>query len=109
MKHIKKKILPQYFKDVVSGAKTFELRKDEDDIQPGDILDLYEWSGTKFTGANIRCHVTYVLRDCPEYGLMDGFCIVGIKHAVGEAVGEVLAESLDSQYEQALTALKKIR
>ena len=85
MKNIKKKILPQYFMDVVAGIKTFELRKDEDDIQPGDVLDLLEWTGEKYTGRNIRCPVTYVLRNCPEYGLMEGYCIIGI-----EAVGEVV-------------------
>ncbi len=75
---IKKKILPQYFEDVMSGAKTFELRKDEDNIQPGDTLDLLEWN-QDYTGRGIRCQVTYVLRDCSEYGLRDGYCIVGIE------------------------------
>ncbi len=60
-KNIKKKILPQYFRDVSMGIKTFELRKDEDDVQPGDILDLLEWDNG-YTGRNIRCAVTYVLR-----------------------------------------------
>ena len=36
----KKKILPQYFEAVSGFRKTFELRKDEDDIQVGDYLDL---------------------------------------------------------------------
>lgn len=94
MKNIKKKILPEYFKDVVSGAKTFELRKDEDDIQVGDTLDLVEWTGEKYTGRNIRCIVTYVLRNCPKYGLMDGFCIIGI-----EAVGEVVAAEIHKKQE----------
>ena len=87
-KNIKKKILPNYFKAVLSGLKTFELRKDEDDIQPGDILDLLEWDGEKYTGQNVRCIVTYVLRNCPEFGLMEGFCIIGI-----ETIGEVMQGS----------------
>ncbi len=95
MKNIKKKILPEYFKDVVSGAKTFELRKDEDDIQVGDTLDLLEWAKEKYTGRNIRCKVTYVLRNCPEYGLMNGFCIIGI-----EAVGEVVATEIHKEQEE---------
>lgn len=77
MKTIKKKILPKYFGDVVTGAKQFELRKDEDDIQVGDELELIEWDGEP-TGKVARCDVTYVLRNCVEYGLMDGYCIVGI-------------------------------
>jgi len=80
MKIVEKKILPRYFNDVASGAKTFELRKDEDNIQPGDALSLIEWQDGEFTGRCIHCIVTYVLRNCPEYGLMDGYCIIGIKH-----------------------------
>ncbi len=78
MNNIKKKILPKYFTAVQAGIKTFELRKDEDNIQPGDILDLFEWNGSN-TGRTIRCEVTYVLRNCPEYGLMNGYCIICIK------------------------------
>lgn len=36
MKIVRKKILPQYFQPVIAGEKNFELRKDEDDIQPGE-------------------------------------------------------------------------
>ena len=45
MKTVEKKILPEYYKAVCKGIKTFELRKDEDDIQSGDRLDLREWNG----------------------------------------------------------------
>ncbi len=85
MKNIKKKILPQYFESVLNKTKTFELRKDEDNVQVGDCLDLLEWDGEKYTGRNVRCNVTYVLRNCPQYGLMDGYCIIGI-----DAVEEVV-------------------
>ena len=93
MKNIKKKILPRYFRDVLMGNKTFELRKDEDDVRPGDVLDLLEWDGESYTGRNIRCLVTYVLRDCPEYGLMDGYCIISI-----QPVGEVVATKNYTEY-----------
>lgn len=81
MKNIKKKILPQYYRAVSMGTKTFELRKDEDNIEPGDTLDLLEYDidNKAYTGRSIRCAVTYVLRECPEYGLMEGYCIIDIK------------------------------
>ena len=85
MKTIKKKILPKYFGDVVTGAKQFELRKDDDDIRVGDELELIEWDGEP-TGKVVRCDVTYVLRNCVEYGLMDGYCIVGISTPTVDAV-----------------------
>ena len=78
-KIVEKKILTKYYKAVVDGSKTFELRKDEDDIQVGDVLELREFDGEKFTGRGTFREVTYVLRNCPEYGLMDGYCIIGIQ------------------------------
>lgn len=78
MKQIRKKMLPQYLKEVWSGNKNFELRKDEDDAQVGDELILEEWEpGKGYTGAIAKRIVTYVLRNVPEYGLMDGYCIIG--------------------------------
>ena len=38
---------------------------------------LNEWDGNMFTGATITKKVKYVLRNVPEYGLMDGYCIIG--------------------------------
>ena len=54
MKKVKKKILPQYFRDIMMGIKPFELRKDEDNIQPGDTLDLLEWDGKDYTGRSVN-------------------------------------------------------
>lgn len=78
MKQVRKKILPQYLEEVWRGNKNFELRKDEDDIQVGDELILEEWDeATGYTGTEAKRTVTYVLRNVPEYGLMNGYCIIG--------------------------------
>lgn len=76
-KTVSEKILPEYYDAVVSGSKTFELRKDEDDIQVGDIIVLQEWDGSKYTGRIVNMLVKYVLRNIPEYGLLRGYCIIG--------------------------------
>ena len=76
MKVVRKKIRPQYFKAVKAREKNFELRADEDDIRVGDLLVLDEWDGY-YTGEGVRRCVKYVLRDCPEMGLMPGYCIIG--------------------------------
>ncbi len=78
-KHIEKKILPEYFKAVRAREKTFELRRDDSDYQVGDILDLREWDGEKFTGNRVTRQITYILKDCPEYGLQPGYCILAIQ------------------------------
>lgn len=79
IKKIKKKILPEYFSAVLSGQKNFELRKDDDDIQVGDLIILREWDGEKYTGRAINADTMYILRDAPQYGLMEGYCIIGIR------------------------------
>ena len=78
-KKVKKKILPEYFEEVRKHHKTFEIRKDEDDFQVGDIIDLYEWDGEKFTGRHTKREITYILRNAPKYGLMEGYCILAIQ------------------------------
>lgn len=76
-KVIRKKIFPCYFKDVKERKKNFEIRKDEDDVCVGDLLVLCEWTGEYYTGRGVSRTVKYVLRDVPEYGLQEGFCIIG--------------------------------
>jgi hypothetical protein len=72
------KVLPQYYEAWKSGVKCFELRKDDRDYQVGDFVWLCEWDGEKFTGRSFSIiRIDYILRDCPEYGLMDGYCILG--------------------------------
>ena len=73
------KILPQHFQAVWNGTKRAELRKDDRGFQVGDILALREWDGEKYTGSGIAVRVTHILKDCPEYGLADGYCILSIK------------------------------
>lgn len=78
MKVVRKKILPEFFQAVKAREKNFEIRKDEDDIQVGDLLILNEFIPYKgYTGEGVRRYVKYVLRNCPEYGLKNGYCIIG--------------------------------
>lgn len=72
------KVLPEYFEAWVSRQKNFELRKDDRDYQVGDNVWLCEWDGEQYTGRSISIiPIKYILRDCPEYGLMPGYCILG--------------------------------
>lgn len=78
MEH-KIKILPKYYEEVKAGIKTFELRKNDRNYMRDDTICLMEWDGEHYTGREIRATITYVLVDCEQYGLMDGYCILGIK------------------------------
>lgn len=78
VEHIKHdlKTLPKYYKGVESGTKRFEIRKDDRDYKVGDIFALREWHpDVGYTGKVFVNIIRYVLRDCSEYGLMDGYCI----------------------------------
>lgn len=69
------KILPEYFEPVFRSVKRFELRKNDRDYQVGDRVTLKEWDGKNYTGNAVTVSIKYVLKDCPEYGLADGYCI----------------------------------
>lgn len=74
------KIKPEYYKDVECGLKTFELRKNDRDFKVGDVLMLIKLDGEgNETDQVTRVKVTYILKDCPQYGLKDGYAILGIK------------------------------
>lgn len=71
------KILPEYYEAVISGRKRFEIRKNDRDFQVGDLFILMEWDGQKYTGRDFIHSIGYLIKDCPQYGLMDGYCIFG--------------------------------
>lgn len=72
------KILPEYYNAVQCGVKNFELRKDDRDYQVGDWLILREWKDGEYTGKATGHAIRYILRDAQEYGLMKGYCIIGL-------------------------------
>ena len=61
---ITKKIWKEYFDEVASGRKKFELRLADFEAHEGDILVLEEWDKDKkeYTGRKIETAITYVLK-----------------------------------------------
>ena len=71
------KIWPEYFNVILSGEKTFELRKDDRGFRAGDTLLLKEWTQHGgYTGREKAFVVTYVLSG---FGLQDGWVVMAIK------------------------------
>ena len=70
------KIAPKYFEGVISGRKTFDVRKDDGNYQENDVLILKEYDNNSFTGNEYAVIVTYVQHD--EY-CKDGYCILSFK------------------------------
>lgn len=77
------KILPQYFQAVWDGTKNFELRRNDRDYKVGDILLLREYVNGEYTGSFLRVIVTYILKDCSEYGLDKDYCILSFRSHSG--------------------------
>ena len=90
------KVLPEFFEALACGVKDFELRKDDRDYQVGDFIWLCEWDGEKYTGRSLSIvQIKYILRDCPEYGLMNGYCILGFDRTRFTAIGERREDETD--------------
>lgn len=84
MKH-ELKTWPEYFQAVVSGVKTFEVRKNDRQFSPGDVLVLQEYdprvlnkdSGTSYTGRICEVEVCYFLDNF--VGIEPGYCLMAIR------------------------------
>ena len=72
------KIDPEYFNDVITGEKRFEVRKNDRNYKKGDLLNLQEYDRKSkiYTGRKTLIPVRYIL-DNQEY-LRDGYVILGL-------------------------------
>lgn len=81
------KIRKEYADQILWGYKTFELRKNDRNFKQGDSIEFsvinVDGDSTVLYPSHplndIPYEITYVLTDVPEYGLMDGYAILGIK------------------------------
>lgn len=87
--------------DIRSGAKSFDIRRDDRGFEVGHILWLKGWDAdtNQYTGEELKVDVIYILRDTLSSGLVDGFCLMGIK------VREKPAEPIRGPYVEDLTCL----
>lgn len=74
------KMWPEYFEAVLSGAKPFEMRRNDRGFEVGHGLRLVEWSpiSDSFTGRVCKRRVTYILEDAEDFGLAAGFAVLGM-------------------------------
>lgn len=76
------KTWPKFFDAVVSGAKNFEIRKNDREFMVGDILLLKKYDNEKdeYMGEEIYLEITYILPCGSNFGIEEGYCIMGLKH-----------------------------
>lgn len=80
------KQLPEYFADVLSGKKSFEVRKNDRPYKEGDLLALNEYDPKNgYTGRSCLVYIDYILNDS-EY-CKDGFVVMAIKPCLVGFVG----------------------
>ncbi len=66
---VTKKISPEWFELILAGKKTYELRLNDFEINPGDTLLLEEWTDDNprvKTGRTLEKIVTYIGRFKPQ-------------------------------------------
>ena len=73
------KILPKHFNAVLSGEKTFEIRKNDRPFKKGDLLALNEYDpiSKAYTGASCLVYTDYIL-DNADY-CKSGYVVMSIK------------------------------
>ena len=71
------KIYPWFFKAVVNGTKTFEIRKNDRDYKVGDVLVLHKYLpfGWLTKAPTIKVEVTYIT----SFKQKKGYVVMGIK------------------------------
>jgi ASC-1-like (ASCH) protein len=86
------KIHPEYYKAVVTGKKTFEIRKNDRDYHVGDKLFLNEFDPIKeeYTGRRTRVIVTYLT----NYAQIDNYVVMGFE-IEGSVYFKVDLENMD--------------
>lgn len=74
------KTWPEYFQELWSGNKTFEVRKADRDFQVGDTLVLREWDPTlkAYTARDVVATITYILHG-GQFGVDEGYCVLAFK------------------------------
>ncbi len=62
--NIEKKCAPKFFKAILDGRKTFEIRLADWKCKAGDVLVLREWNSkqNEYTGRILKKKITYALK-----------------------------------------------
>ena len=73
------KLNEEFFGDVLTGNKTFEVRKNDRDYKVGDWLQLQSYCPDRgYTGGEALRKITYILNG-GEWGIEKGFVVIGMQ------------------------------
>ena len=74
------KLNEEFFGDVLTGNKTFEVRKNDRDYKKGDSLKLlsYNPKTSKYIGGEAIRKITYILHG-GSWGIESGYVVIGMQ------------------------------
>ena len=80
------KCIEPWFEYCCSGAKPFEVRKNDRDFKKGDIITLHQFdphqpkaAGNGYTGRSASFEITIVLDYEDAKGIQAGYVVLGLK------------------------------
>jgi len=73
------KIWPPFFVAVSKGEKTFEIRKNDRDYKPGDVIFMREFSpkDNRYTGRLLSAEIGFVYSG-KDFGVKEGYCVFSL-------------------------------
>jgi ParB family chromosome partitioning protein len=94
--HVLKTVDP-FYSDIVSGAKRFEVRKNDRDFQAGDLLLLVHYDPHReiMLDSYVKFRIDYVLTDYP--GIEKGYCIMSLSRVIKPKTGKIY-DSLNRRF-----------
>ena len=74
------KCWPEAYRDIVSGIKAYEYRRNDRGFEIGDYLVLKEWNPKtkEYTGEVFTVIVTHITKG-PLYRVRRGYCVMAIR------------------------------
>lgn len=84
MKIHRVKCYSRWFAEVTTGMKQFEIRRNDRDYKPGELLELNETVDAEYTNRAALYEITSVMLDSdfPD-GIKSGFAVLGIRPVTG--------------------------
>lgn len=84
MKIHRVKCYRRFFEQITSGEKQYEIRRNDRDYKPGELLELNETVDAEYTNRAALYEITSVMLDSdfPD-GIKSGFAVLGIRPVTG--------------------------
>jgi len=96
------KAWPQFFDALLTGEKTFEVRKNDRNYQVGSTLLIREWDpkNSSYSGRELKFTISYILFG-GQFGIEEGFVVLGLYRHPQYKLPKMELPGLDEIHEDA--------